>query len=218
MPDQNIIPKLSELRVEYQLQTLSESDVDPDPIRQFSTWLNQAIAANVNEPTAMVVATSTLDGQPSARVLLCKGIDDGKLIFFTNYDSRKGKLLAENPRAAAVFFWPELERQLRVEGDIVKISAADSDVYFASRPIRSRLGAAISPQSEVIASRDILEMKLAELEKKFSDGNVPRPPHWGGYALRPNRFEFWQGRRSRLHDRIEYLRKERAWEIRRLAP
>jgi pyridoxamine 5'-phosphate oxidase len=218
MPDPNTIPNLSELRVEYQQQTLLESDVDPDPVRQLILWLNQAIAANVNEPTAMVLATSTSEGQPSARVVLCKGIKNGKIIFFTNYQSSKGKLLAENPRAALVFFWPELERQVRVEGEITQIAEADSDAYFTSRPFRSKLGASVSQQSEVIPSREILETQLAELEKKYADGNVPRPLHWGGYALMPNRFEFWQGRRSRLHDRIEYVRSGDKWKIQRLAP
>jgi pyridoxamine 5'-phosphate oxidase len=218
MSDPSTILNLSELRVEYQRQTLLESDVDADPIRQLTLWLNQAITAKVNEPTAMVLATSATNGQPSARVVLCKGIENGSIIFFTNYESAKGKLLAKNPRAALVFFWPELERQVRIEGNITKTASADSDTYFASRPFRSRLGASVSQQSEVIPSRDILETQLAELEKKYADGNVPRPPHWGGYTLQPNHFEFWQGRRSRLHDRIEYVSISEQWKIQRLAP
>lgn len=210
--------ELSQIRTEYRQASLTESDVNPDPIQQLSHWLNQAITAKVNEPTAMVFATSTPDGHPSARVLLCKGIENDKLIFFTNYESRKGQLLAENPHAAIVFFWPELERQMRIEGEVTKISSADSDTYFWSRPLGSRLGACASPQSQPIESRQILEKKIAELEKQYADGNVPRPPHWGGYALTPNRLEFWQGRSSRLHDRIEYLKTEAAWKIHRLAP
>ncbi|HEY1686151.1 MAG TPA: pyridoxamine 5'-phosphate oxidase [Tepidisphaeraceae bacterium] len=212
------MPNLAEIRTEYRQQTLSESEVNPDPVRQLILWLEHAITAKVNEPTAMVVATSTLDGQPSARILLCKGIEDGKVIFFTNYQSRKGMLLAANPRAAITFFWPELERQIRIEGVVARIPPAESDAYFASRPLGSRLGAWASPQSQVIASRDILESNLAAAKGKYTAENVPRPPYWGGYGLAPNQIEFWQGRQSRLHDRIEYVRNGNGWQIQRLAP
>jgi pyridoxamine 5'-phosphate oxidase len=218
MNEQEPIPDLASLRVEYRQQSLSEKDVHADPIRQLVHWLNQAIAAKVNEPNAMVLATSTPDGRPSARVMLCKGIEDGKVVFFTNYQSRKGQMLADNPHGAVVFFWPELERQVRIEGEINKISPTESDAYFASRPLESRLGAWASPQSRAIESREVLEKNMEELRRKCGDGNVPRPPYWGGYALNPSRIEFWQGRPSRLHDRIVYLLEDKGWKIRRLAP
>lgn len=209
---------LADIRMEYRQQSLSEGDVLSDPIQQLIRWLDQAIAAKVNEPTAFVLATSASDGQPSARVLLCKGIEAGKIIFFTNYQSRKGQLLAATPKAAMVFFWPELERQVRIEGTITKTSPADSDAYFQSRPLGSRLGAWASPQSQPIPSRDLLESNLAGLRAQYPNENIPRPPHWGGYALTPQRLEFWQGRPSRLHDRIEYLHDNSNWLISRLAP
>lgn len=209
---------LADIRMEYRQQSLSEGDVLSDPIQQLIRWLDQAIAAKVNEPTAFVLATSASDGQPSARVLLCKGIEAGKIIFFTNYQSRKGQLLAATPKAAMVFFWPELERQVRIEGTITKTSPADSDAYFQSRPLGSRLSAWASPQSQPIPSRDLLESNLAGLRAQYPNENIPRPPHWGGYALTPQRLEFWQGRPSRLHDRIEYLHDNSNWLISRLAP
>jgi pyridoxamine 5'-phosphate oxidase len=209
---------ISRLRVEYRLKTLSESDVATDPLAQLMAWLQDAIVARVNEPNAMTLATATPDGSPSARVVLLKGIDGEGLIFFTNYDSAKGKQLKENPRAAVCFFWPELERQVRVEGTVWLTSDQESEEYFNSRPPESRIGSAASPQSQVISSRRVLEERQAQLLEKYPSGNVPRPPHWGGYRLRPNRLEFWQGGAGRLHDRIEYMLGHGGWTIRRLAP
>lgn len=212
-------PDLSRLRMEYQQRSLSDADVDPDPLRQFVAWFQEALMAKAHEPNAMTLATSTADGVPSARIVLLKGVDQETFVFFTNYLSRKGRELDQNPRAALVFYWPELERQVRVEGDVVRTSAAESDAYFASRPPASRIGSAASDQSQPIASRDVLEARVKELRAQFPTGDIPRPPEWGGYRLRPRRLEFWQGRPSRLHDRIEYRREDSSkWAVRRLAP
>ncbi|HEY2587446.1 MAG TPA: pyridoxamine 5'-phosphate oxidase [Tepidisphaeraceae bacterium] len=213
-------PDLSRLRLEYQQRSLSETDVDPDPLRQFVAWFQEALMAKAHEPNAMTLATSTGDGVPSARIVLLKGVDQKRFVFFTNYLSRKGRELDQNPRAALVFYWPELERQVRVEGDVERTSAAESDAYFASRPPASRIGSAASDQSQPIASRDVLEARVKELRAQFPNGDIPRPAEWGGYRLRPRRVEFWQGRPSRLHDRIEYLRDASSskWIVRRLAP
>src|SRR5262245_27454283 len=197
---------------------LRESDADPDPVRQFQRWFDAAVAAGLPEPNAMTLATCTADGVPSARIVLLKICDERGLAFFTNYRSRKGRELANNPRAALVFFWPALERQVRVEGRVELVSADESDAYFASRPVNSRLGAWASDQSAVIPSREELERKQRELEAQFPDGRVPRPPHWGGYRVVPDVFEFWQGRPSRLHDRLRYRRVEGRWVIERLSP
>jgi pyridoxamine 5'-phosphate oxidase len=197
---------------------LSEADVDPDPVRQFRAWFEQAQAAGVADPTAMTLATATPDGRPSARVVLLKGLGPDGFVFFTNYDGRKGRELAANPRAALVFFWPELERQVRIEGTVEPVSPAESDAYFRSRPVGARLGAWASPQSEVIPSREALERRLRELEAQYPDGEVPRPPHWGGYRVRPEAVEFWQGRPNRLHDRLRYRRVPGGWRLERLAP
>lgn len=212
-------PDLSRLRMEYQQRSLSETEVDPDPLRQFVAWFQEALMAKAHEPNAMTLATGTPDGVPSARIVLLKGVDQETFVFFTNYLSRKGRELDQNPRAALVFYWPELERQVRVEGDVERTSAAESDAYFASRPPASRIGSAASDQSQPIASRDVLESRVKELRAQFPTGDIPRPPDWGGYRLRPRRLEFWQGRPSRLHDRIEYHREDSStWVVRRLAP
>jgi pyridoxamine 5'-phosphate oxidase len=209
---------IADLRREYQLRGLSESEVDPDPVAQFRRWFDGALAAGVAEPNAMVLATATPDGRPSARVVLLKGVDERGFAFFTNYLSRKGRELASNPHAALTFFWPELERQVRVEGTVAPVSPEESDAYFRSRPPDSQLGAWASPQSEVVGGREMLERRLAELRERFAGGDVPRPPHWGGYRLQPQAIEFWQGRADRLHDRLCYTRAGSAWRIGRLAP
>jgi pyridoxamine 5'-phosphate oxidase len=210
---------LARLRVEYSQRALSEQEVHANPFRQFAQWLDEAVAAKAIEPNAMTLATATPDGMPSARVVLLKAIDGDEFSFFTNYLSRKGRELAENPRAALVFWWGELERQVRIEGTVRRGTEAESDAYFNIRPPASRVGAAISTQSEPIASREVLEQRQRELLAQYPDGRVPRPAHWGGYRLRPSRFEFWQGRASRLHDRVEYLLEgPGTWKIRRLAP
>ena len=211
---------LAALRSDYAQRTLSESDVLPDPLAQFTLWMNEAIAAQVPEPTAMTLATVGADGRPSARIVLLKGVDPDGFVFFTNYDSRKGRDLAANGFASLVFMWKELERQVRVEGSVGKVAAAESDAYFATRPLGSRHGAWASPQSAEIPSRDWLETRWRDAEREHGSA-PPRPPHWGGYRVKPDAIEFWQGRRSRLHDRIVYRRvpdDARGWTIARLAP
>lgn len=211
-------PEIAALRVEYRKRSLSEDHVHPDPIRQFTTWLQEAIAAGALEPTAMALATCA-DNAPSVRMVLLKGVDAEGFVFFTNYQSRKARELEAVPhRAALAFYWAELERQVRVEGLVTRTSAAESDAYFDSRPVQSRIGAAVSPQSRPIASRAELEQRMRELAARYPDGNIPRPAEWGGYRLMPEVIEFWQGRPSRLHDRIEYRRVGGEWRIGRLAP
>ncbi|MBC6989906.1 pyridoxamine 5'-phosphate oxidase [Hymenobacter sp. BT491] len=213
-------PQLADLRKTYAQRTLTEADVLPDPVRQFRTWLDEALAAHLDEPTAMTVSTVGSHGQPSARVVLLKGLpEDAGFLFYTNYDSRKGHELSAQPLAAMTFFWPGLERQVRVEGRIEKAPQGMSDEYFQSRPRSSQVGAWASPQSQPIASREELEQRETEVLNRFgAQDPLPRPPHWGGYILRPHRIEFWQGRPSRLHDRIVYEQEGNGWQLSRLAP
>lgn len=212
---------LANLRQEYSQQSLDRSDVLPDPIAQFERWFADAQQAQIHEPNAMHLATVADNGRPTARIVLLKGIEEGCFVFYTNYRSQKGQQLQQQPYAALTFFWPELERQVRIEGPVDKISNERSTVYFHSRPRGSQLGAWVSPQSEVIADRAVLEQRQQELTQKYADQPIPRPPHWGGFALQPSRLEFWQGRPSRLHDRLLYRRaaaNDTPWTIDRLAP
>lgn len=199
---------------------LIKRDADPNPIKQFATWYDEVLAAGVSEQDAisMTLATATKDGRPSARVVLLKSFDDNGFVFYTNYQSLKGRELAENPQACLLFYWSRFWRQVRIEGTVEKVSAAESEEYFQSRPLGSKLGAWASNQSEVVDSRETLEARFAELEKRFGE-NVPRPEHWGGYRLMPNEIEFWQGRDNRLHDRLRYrLHEDGVWLIERLGP
>lgn len=209
---------IADLRQNYTLQALNEADVDPDPMHQFQRWFDQAIAAELPEPNAMTLATATCNGIPSARIVLLKGLDERGFAFYSNYESRKGQELAANPHAALVFLWTVLERQVRIEGRVEKVSAAETEAYFFSRPFASRLGAWTSDQSRVIPNRDVLEQRFAVLQTTYQDGKVPRPSHWGGYRVVPQQIEFWQGRTSRLHDRLRYRLEQGNWLIDRLAP
>ncbi|HET6254461.1 MAG TPA: pyridoxamine 5'-phosphate oxidase [Puia sp.] len=210
---------IADIRKEYKLRTLSEQDVDPDPFKQFDKWWQEAIHSNLEEVNAMTLATATADGMPDARIVLLKGFDEDGFTFFTNYDSAKGRQLLANPRACLVFFWAALERQVRIGGLVTLASPKVSDDYFNSRPEGSRIGAWASPQSQVIESREWLEENEKKLSVELKGDTLHRPPHWGGYVVKPTRLEFWQGRPSRLHDRILYtLRDNGHWMIRRLAP
>jgi pyridoxamine 5'-phosphate oxidase len=209
---------LADLRRDYVLQGLSESDVDADPFQQFRAWFSDALAAHLIEPNAMILATATKDGRPSARAVLLKGFDERGFVFYTNYESRKGQELAENPWAALVFLWEELERQIRIEGRVERCSAEESDRYFRSRPLGSRLSATLSHQSQVISSREVLEHRLQELITENANGDVPRPSYWGVYRLSPTSIEFWQGRPNRLHDRLRYRVNDGIWLLERLSP
>jgi pyridoxamine 5'-phosphate oxidase len=212
------LKELAGIRKEYSREELSLSSVDPDPFVQFDRWMKEALAAELQEPTAMTLSTVSDKGRPSSRVVLLKGIDANGLVFFTNYESQKGRELTENPFAALSFFWPELERQIRIDGMASKIPADESDEYFASRPFTSRIGAWASDQSKPLTSKAKLITRAAALSAKYATGNVPRPPHWGGFRISPDRFEFWQGRPSRLHDRICYTRVDGDWQTTRLSP
>ena len=208
-----------ETRHDYEQSHLDESDVDPDPIRQFHSWFGEAEAANIPEPNAMIVSTCTPEGRPSSRVVLMRGFDDRGFTFFTNYRSRKGREIEANPFVAALFFWQSLERQVRIEGSIHRVPEAESDAYFAGRPPKSKRGAWVSDQSAVVADRSVLEVEMEQIQARFPGDEVPRPPHWGGFRIVPEVVEFWQGRRSRLHDRLAYRRSSSgAWTIERLSP
>ena len=214
-----MIADIADLREDYRLKSLDFTDVTTHPFPQFETWFQEAIAAEILEPNAMVLAT-VADGKPSARVVLLKGLTTEGFVFFTNYTSRKGTELAENPHAALCFNWLDLQRQVRIEGVVEKISQDKSDAYFNSRPFSSRIGAWASPQSQIISNRSILEENVVKLTQKYENTEgVPRPEHWGGYILLPTLIEFWQGRSSRLHDRIRYDKTDKGdWEMVRLAP
>ncbi len=210
---------LKDKRKDYTKGQLSKEAVDPNPLRQFKTWMDQALDSEILEPNAMTLATCTSAGHPAARILLLKELDQRGFVFFTNYQSRKGTELAGNPHAAMVFLWKELQRQVRIEGKVEKIAAEASTEYFQSRPKGSQIGAWASPQSEVIPDREVLETAVEMLEKQYADAEVlPRPEHWGGYRLVPELLEFWQGRSSRLHDRVQYRKMKDGWTIESLAP
>ncbi len=209
---------IANIRNEYSLKGLHENELQYDPLKQFQKWFDEVISSGLYEPNAMHLSTSA-EGRPASRIVLLKGLDTHGFVFFTNYSSRKGKEMEENPLVALTFFWKELERQVRIEGKIEKTTPEESDAYFASRPRGSQIGAWVSDQSEVIENRDFLESRQKALEEKFTDLPVPRPPHWGGYRLIPDYIEFWQGRPSRLHDRLAYSKKvDGDWKIERLSP
>jgi pyridoxamine 5'-phosphate oxidase len=209
---------IADLRKEYTQGGLTESEADLDPFKQFQIWFEQALNSQLYEPNAMSLATCTPDGLPSVRIVLLKGFSERGFQFFTNYESRKGRELSDNPHAALVLYWPELERQVRIEGVVEKVTPEESDAYHASRPRGSQMGAWTSSQSVVISGREVLEKKLQEYEQQFGDGIIPRPPHWGGYRLVPSIIEFWQGRPNRLHDRLQYRRTQTGWVRKRLSP
>jgi pyridoxamine 5'-phosphate oxidase len=210
---------ISDIRREYKRETFSEKDVESNPFQQFTKWWNEAINSSIDEVNAMTLATADKQGFPTARIVLLKGYDERGFVFFTNYLSRKGREIDENPNATLLFFWKELERQIRIEGRIEKVDDKESDEYFHSRPLGSQIGAWSSPQSEVISDRSILENNVHQYELQFAGKSpIPRPPHWGGYRLIPTYIEFWQGRESRLHDRIVYQFENKDWKIQRLAP
>ena len=209
--------KIADLRQEYMRESLDEENAARDPFTQFDRWFNEAIKAELPMLNAMTLATVSASGQPAARIVLLKGVDARGFVFYTDYASRKGAELAANPRAALVFYWIELEREVRIEGRVEKVSAPESDEYFASRPLGSRHAAIASPQSAVVPNRAVLEARFAEADKLHGDAPA-RPAHWGGYRVLPTAIEFWQGRANRLHDRLLYSRIDAAWKIERLAP
>lgn len=209
----------ADLRKEYMQRGLDESDVDANPFRQFAVWFDEARAASPTEPNAMALATVGADGRPSLRMVLLKGADERGFVFYSNYESRKGRELADTPWAALTFFWPEMERQVRIEGRVEPVSAEESDAYFHSRPVGSQLSASASRQSEVIAGREELEQRVAALSAQYQDQEIPRPENWGGFRVIPDAIEFWQGRANRLHDRLRYRKLASGdWQIERLSP
>lgn len=213
------IDYLPGLRHEYVARGLRRSELDPDPVRQFQHWFTAAVEAGIRDVNAMTLATATADGRPSSRVVLLKGSSQEGFTFFTNYDSAKGHQLAANPRASLCFYWSQLERQVRIDGNVTKTSREDSERYFHTRPVGSQLGAWASRQSDVIDGRQVLEARLHDMTERYRDKEIPLPPHWGGYVLKPLMIEFWQGRPNRLHDRFRYSRSDQgAWQIERLAP
>ncbi len=210
--------QIAELRKDYRQQSLSESNVEGEPIKQFEKWWDEAVLSQAEEVNAMTLATCNSKGHPSARIVLLKSFNEKGFIFFTNYESKKGVELKENPYACLVFFWKELERQVRIDGVVEKISEAESDEYFLLRPEGSRISAWSSPQSSIIKDRYILEKNVDHYSRVFTNGNIPRPPFWGGYIVKPTSIEFWQGRANRLHDRLIYIETVTGWKIERLAP
>ena len=210
--------ELAGMRRDFSSRTLDESSIENDPFEQFAFWLKEALASQIIDANAMALATVDAECRPSSRIVLLKGFDAGGFTFFTNYESRKGRDLAENPNAVLHFFWAELERQVIISGTAAKIPREESEEYFASRPLESRIGAWASHQSSRLENRRQLEDRVQELSERFADGNVPLPPYWGGYRIKPDRFEFWQGRASRLHDRICYELSDNGWEIYRVSP
>jgi pyridoxamine 5'-phosphate oxidase len=210
--------EVAALREEYTRTGLAEADVAPDPVVQFRAWFRDALAADLHEPNAMILATATAGGKPSARTVLLKGYDERGFVFYTNYDGRKAKEIETNPTCAILFYWGELERQVRIEGRASRLSGEESDAYFAGRPRGSRLGAWASEQSRPVQDRSILEERVRALEAEYEGREIPRPPFWGGYRVEPDTIEFWQGRESRLHDRLVYHRSGRGWKIVRLQP
>ncbi|WP_410221357.1 pyridoxamine 5'-phosphate oxidase [Pedobacter sp.] len=209
---------LQNLRQDYKSAQLSEKDIVKNPIQQFEKWFKDAVDAQIYEPNVMTLATADKNGRPNARIVLLKGFDQKGFSFYTNYLSQKGKELKKNPQACLVFFWAELERQVRIEGTVEKLDKETSEAYFISRPIGSQIGAIASPQSQVIESRDLLEQRVQELTQQYEGKTIPKPSHWGGYIVKPVSIEFWQGRPSRLHDRISYKLIDGKWKINRLAP
>jgi pyridoxamine 5'-phosphate oxidase len=212
------LDRVARLRKEYTRPGLEESDADPNPIEQFRRWFGEALAADLHEPNAMTLATATPDGHPSARIVLLKGFDERGFVFYTNYEGRKSRELEVNPHAALVFYWDELERQVRVEGWVRRVPDEESDAYFQGRPRGSQLGAWASEQSRPVSDRGVLEERLRELEARYEGREVPRPPFWGGYRVEPETIEFWQGRENRLHDRLRYRRAGELWRRERLQP